>query len=546
VLYKARPEDKYIKFQIPKKSGGVREISAPIGALKMLQRNLADLLYSCRSEISGDTHPLSHGFRKSQSIIGNANVHKRRRFVLNLDLQDFFPTFNFGRVRGFFIKDRTFFLDEKVATVIAQIACFENGLPQGSPCSPIIADMLSHILDIRLVRLAKKHRAMYSRYADDLTFSSNQKAFPTALAFSGTGPGAEWALGSELVDVIVRSGFVINPTKTRMQVRPSRQLVTGLTVNSKVNIPQDYWRSVRAMCNALFQTGSYYRPQAIDSAAEAAPEIEKIESLLPLEGMLSHIHHVKRSTELLGETHKTTKQTPGRKLYAKFLFYKYFVSPKRPLIVCEGKTDKIYLKYAIRYLSDFHPLLGEPTSTGLTMKVGFFNYMNSAHQILDLTGGSSNLQGFINRYEENLAKYKHKPLSHPIIILLDNDSGLTAGLRTDLKKRFDVDVSHTSTDAFYHLTHNLYLIKTPEAGDKGISCIEDCFDDSVKATILEGKSFNPDKPDPTKEYGKVPFAEKVVVSKADHISWKEFGPLLTRITAAIDHYTASAMATKAA
>ena len=83
---------------------------------------------------------------------------------MNIDLQDFFPTFNFGRVRGFFIKDQDFAVPEKVATVIAQIACHEGSLPQGSPCSPLITDMIAHILDVRLVQLAKANRLTYSRY----------------------------------------------------------------------------------------------------------------------------------------------------------------------------------------------------------------------------------------------------------------------------------------------------------------------------------------------------------------------------------------------
>jgi RNA-directed DNA polymerase len=194
-LYKSSDSEKYCKFQISKKSGGVRDISAPTGALKMLQRRLADLLYDCQDEITkaNPREPLSHGFRRSQSIIDNAKKHKRRRYVLNLDLENFFPTFNFGRVRGFFIKNHDFSLNEKVATIVAQIACFENVLPQGSPCSPVIADMLAHILDVRLVRLAKKHKLTYSRYADDLTFSTNARAFPTALAFRDTEePGSNW------------------------------------------------------------------------------------------------------------------------------------------------------------------------------------------------------------------------------------------------------------------------------------------------------------------------------------------------------------------
>jgi RNA-directed DNA polymerase len=78
VLYKVLPEQKYTKFEIPKKNGGVRQISAPVGALKMLQRHLADLLYDCRAEMQAarPRRPLSHGFRRSQSIIGNARLHK--------------------------------------------------------------------------------------------------------------------------------------------------------------------------------------------------------------------------------------------------------------------------------------------------------------------------------------------------------------------------------------------------------------------------------------------------------------------------------------
>ena len=102
--------------------------------------------------------------------------------MFNLDIEDYFPSFNFGRVRGFFIRNRHFGLHPSAATLIAQIACFENRLPQGSPCSPVIADLISHLLDVKLAQLAKQHGATYSRYADDLTFSTRKKDFPDALA----------------------------------------------------------------------------------------------------------------------------------------------------------------------------------------------------------------------------------------------------------------------------------------------------------------------------------------------------------------------------
>ena len=169
VVYKIPSGQKYKTFRIPKKGGGERDISAPIEPLKTLQRRLADILYECREQIETETprHPLSHGFRRKLSIVSNAIQHKNRRYVLNIDLEDFFPSFNFGRVRGYFIRNNAFRLHDKVATIIAQIACFQNMLPQGSPCSPIIADLIAHILDVRLAQLARRNKLTYSRYADD-------------------------------------------------------------------------------------------------------------------------------------------------------------------------------------------------------------------------------------------------------------------------------------------------------------------------------------------------------------------------------------------
>lgn len=134
ILYVIKEEDKYTKFEIPKKNGKTRIIHAPTDQLKHLQRRLADLLNQCFSELSeSQKKSLSHGFRKEHSIVTNAYNHKNKRYVFNVDLKDFFPSINFGRVRGFFIKSHNFSLKEKAATIIAQIACYHNVLPQGSP-----------------------------------------------------------------------------------------------------------------------------------------------------------------------------------------------------------------------------------------------------------------------------------------------------------------------------------------------------------------------------------------------------------------------------
>jgi RNA-directed DNA polymerase len=233
---------------------------------------------------------LAHGFERNRSIITNANLHKRRRYVLNLDLEDFFPSINFGRVRGFFIKDKHFSLHPAVATILAQIACHENELPQGSPCSPIVSNLVGHLLDSRLARFAKIHKCTYSRYADDITFSTSRKDFPPALAFPVPGATGKWQLGVELREKIEHSGFKINDKKTRMQFRGSRQVTTGLMVNEKVNIRQEYWRTARQMCHALFATGKYYRMVTATLAGGASddpPVKQEITTLNSIGGILA-------------------------------------------------------------------------------------------------------------------------------------------------------------------------------------------------------------------------------------------------------------------
>jgi retron-type reverse transcriptase len=256
VIHQIPDAKKYRVFDIPKKTGGTRTIKAPVDQLSLLQSRLAELLTECIEELIKDNPrywAASHGFRKSRTIVSNANAHRKRRYVFNVDIADFFGTINFGRVRGYFIKDNSFGLDPAVATVIAQIACHENALPQGSPCSPVISNLVANILDARLLRLAKASGCTFTRYADDLTFSTNKTIFPSEIAKELA--GAEWEVGKQLQDLIERSGYTLNIAKTRMSLRQSRQTVTGLVVNEKPNISQDYYRCVRAMCHSVFTTG---------------------------------------------------------------------------------------------------------------------------------------------------------------------------------------------------------------------------------------------------------------------------------------------------
>lgn len=542
ILYKMPDAAKYASFEVPKRNGGARQIKAPSDQLKLLQRRLANVLYICLEDIAkeGDKRrSFAHGFERQRSIITNASLHKRRRYVLNLDLEDFFPSFNFGRVRGFFIKDKHFALHEKAATIIAQIACHDNELPQGSPVSPIISNLIGHVLDVRLARLAKTHKCTYSRYADDITFSTNRKEFPSELAAPVPEMPSQWQLGAKLLAKIENSGFRINGKKTRMQYRGSRQVVTGLLVNEKVNIRPEYYRTARAICHALFATGTCYRNvpgNLVEDDHEAEFVKVPINHISEVEGILGHIHHARGNPAW---RHYTGKEKPPSplKLYRDFLFYKNFIALQAPLILPEGKTDSIYLLAAIKTLTKFHPQLGSVVDGKFSYSVRFMTYTRTVQDVLDIGNGTGAFTKLIATYKNMLKGFGHAPLGHPVILVVDNDDGAKSVFKT-AKQIGGPEISHTSTEPFYHLCKNLYLIKTPEKkGKSAKSYIEELFDRKTLATKIGDKKFDPNKAHDAEDmYGKLVFAEKVIKPNIKNINFSGFEPMLDRIVAVLEDY----------
>lgn len=246
LLY-GRPENlRYVPFTIPKRSGGNRSILAPKNDLKCLQSRLADIL-------AGIYNPrdASHGFIKDRSILSNAANHLKCRHVLNVDLRDFFPSINYGRVRGLFL---ALGCSPKAATILAHLSSHKNELPQGSPSSPIISNMICARLDRQLHKLAKAHHCRYSRYADDLSISKRTGCFPVDLAYFDEAD-KRTVLGKPLRDIIESNGFAPHPGKTWLFTRQHRQMVTGLVVNSKLNVPRDFVLQLRGMINAWAKFG---------------------------------------------------------------------------------------------------------------------------------------------------------------------------------------------------------------------------------------------------------------------------------------------------
>lgn len=551
-LYILKPSTQYSSFTLKKRTGGERTIFSPSERLKSIQSSLSELLQDCYDEINNKKQnddkfnpTLSHGFVRKRSIITNAVMHLNRKNVLNIDLKNFFDCFNFGRVRGFFIANNNFKLDPHIATVIAQIACHNNKLPQGSPCSPIISNLITHSLDIQLASLARAYSCRYTRYVDDITISTRESVFPRKVMRYEDG---KFVAGKRLRREIKRAGFTINEKKTRIQYKDSRQDVTGLIVNKKPNIKSEYWRTVKSQCHALFSTGVF-------KYKENGEFIDGVEEVL--EGRLNFIDQIDRFNRLRQKRplnpsyavakygHNTSKQLSGReRTFSRFLYYKYFYGNKIPTVLCEGKTDNVYLKSAIHMLANSYPQLAKEKSKAEPYKLllTFFKYTKRTRFLLQLYGGTSYLSFFISSFDKHYQFYKAPKPNCPVIIIADNDAGFRK-IESELGKIGSAKGYHGEKTTeyrqadFIHVIHNLYIVLTPTTKTKQETEIEDLFDSSTRSIQVLGKTFNAGNYiNYETEYGKEVFAKKVIQAKKGSINFNGFKPLLTRIVAAMDHY----------
>lgn len=189
ILYSQPIHTRYNIIEIPKKSGKLRVIHAPDSHLKQLQKNLAVQLTELFEQKNTGKPSFSFAYRRNNKeekfgIYFNAKRHRNRKLVINIDLKDFFHTIEFKRIVGYFTRNNHFKFPIDVAIGIAQIACYKDPktgkvfLPQGSPVSPIISNLITEILDAKITKLAIQYKFYYSRYADDLTLSFDTKKLP--------------------------------------------------------------------------------------------------------------------------------------------------------------------------------------------------------------------------------------------------------------------------------------------------------------------------------------------------------------------------------
>lgn len=539
-LFQIPIKSRYQIIEIPKKnSKSKRKIFIPDGYLKVLQTHLAHLLTEIFEFLKKDKPIISFAYRKDNEsdkygIYQNACKHINKKIVLNLDIKNYFETINFQRIVGFFMKNKNFILEKEVAITIAQIACYsENGktfLPQGSPCSPVISNFIGEIIDSKITKLKSKYKFSYTRYADDLTLSfTHIKVSENIFNIQDGIP----IIGKSLEEAIQSSGFEINKKKTRLHFRNNRQSVTGLTVNSKVNINKYYYKNTKSMGLAYCMYNDFYK-------SKNHVYDENIPNVNSLIGIFNYVNHIKKL-----EKYRQTDSKPKisiknnertlepneylfemnsfERLFLKVLFHRSFIYHKKINILCEGKTDPLHLN---NYL--------EKTTNYNKNNYNFFAFKESApsffSKTLHIQSGTGSLIRFIQVYES--LYHSKKKMMLPTIILVDNDKAGESVFNA-AKKRYPITYSEIKDKVKYaFICMNLYIIQIPSQcllENKDILCIEDMYHSDILNIKFGQKELykgnNPKEFKNDKHYTKDTFINEVVC-KTGSIDYRNFDCLI--------------------
>ncbi|NKN39824.1 RNA-directed DNA polymerase [Agrobacterium sp. a22-2] len=213
----------YRRFDVPKKSGGLRTICEPFPTLKLIQRFIAEQVIA-----NSEPHKAARAFRQNHSLRGAAVIHKARPYMLTLDIRDFFPTISgFSVYRVFFDLGYT----AQIARLLSGLCTLENGLPQGAPTSPALSNLVLRRFDEVIFNECKSRGVFYTRYADDMTFSSREDNL------------------ADLIGVVRKElrtdGLKLNSKKTVMAGKGARKYVNGVVVNERPNILREKRRNLR-------------------------------------------------------------------------------------------------------------------------------------------------------------------------------------------------------------------------------------------------------------------------------------------------------------
>lgn len=217
----------YFSYKVLKKSGGTREIFAPTLELKEIQRKIADYLVVNKKQNLN----VSYGFELNTNMVVGAQKHINKKVVLNIDLKDFFRSITKNMISESLKKA---FNVSKIPWRFLEIVTLHGHLPTGAPSSPVLSNIYCHEMDLELLRFSQDNKLTYTRYADDLTFSTNDFINRNKII-------------KQITEIIKRYNLEINKKKTKIYKRSYRQEVTGLVVNEKVNLKRKFRYNLKAL-----------------------------------------------------------------------------------------------------------------------------------------------------------------------------------------------------------------------------------------------------------------------------------------------------------
>ncbi len=234
ISFIAKSDKMYFSYYILKASGKLRVIDSPNFEMKAIQ---AWILRNVLEDIPISDRAM--GFVKGKSIKNNARLHLHSKFVLTIDISNFFNTIKFGQVKGIFDKR---FKNAELSKSLTKLCTFKKYLPQGAVSSPTISNIIFKPIDDEIEKLCNKKNVNYSRYADDLSFSSNDILKLNELYL-------------DLVNIIKKYKFSVNKRKTRYLTGKNRIQVTGLILNSgRLTIGRNRKRLLRAKLYSYFSS----------------------------------------------------------------------------------------------------------------------------------------------------------------------------------------------------------------------------------------------------------------------------------------------------
>lgn len=429
-------EAKYKSFNINKKNGGVRLIEAPIKGLKDIQKIIANFIeskYKARSCV--------YAYVRGRGIVEHAAIHSNQRWLLRLDLKNFFHSISAARVSGA-LRRPPYNFAQPPADTIARLCTKGARLTQGAPTSPVISNILCKGLDYKLKELAAINKCYYTRYADDIFISNNGSLFPSTIA--SREPNGQVQLSATILDIIGSAGFQVNTSKTTLRNRAERQLATGIIVNRKTNVPKEFIKSVRAALYAwekhdLELAEQYWREHIDDRNryGDALPRLSWV-----IRGKINHIGHVKgyndpvflslaKRLQALDDTYRLDERKILRSLTDEIHIY------------TEGVTDSKHLSTALRNFK----------------RHGEFEQLNLIFRNTKKSGSSS-----LKTLCESLSE---APQRHLTICIFDRD------------ERAIIAEMGGSPGNYRDHTNNVFslIIPTPDFRSSDLICIEHLYQD---------------------------------------------------------------------